>query len=100
VIDQDDLQAFAAMFPAAKAEGFVDPNRLKKRAKAEKRSQMSDRQISRGGRIRTEQMNFRCTPAHKALTARLADALGISQADVVERAVQELARAIGVNLDA
>lgn len=75
---------------------FASKPRTAKRIKSEKRAQMSDKQLSRGGRIRTEQMNFRCTPAHKGLTAKLAEALGISQADVIERAVQELAKANGV----
>lgn len=79
---------------------FGTKTRTGRRLKSEKRAQMTEKQLSRGGRIRTEQQNFRCTPAHKALTARVAAALGISQADTLERAVQEFAKANGVEPDA
>jgi hypothetical protein len=45
-------------------------------------------------------MNFRTTPAMKALAVKLADTLGIGIAETIELAIAELASRNGVKEDA
>jgi len=93
----DDEIEFASLFST---RAYSAETRTEKRLKAERRSQMSDRQISRGGRVRDVQMNFRTTAATKALAAKLADKLGASLAEAIELAISELASRNGVSPDA
>lgn len=88
---EDEIE-FASMFGAKfTANAAVEPRR-----KAEKRATMSDKQRARGGgRARSVQLNIRCTPAFKALSAGLASHMDVSVADVLEEAVEALAKKKG-----
>ena len=87
----DELEAvesFASMFAA----GFgAQPGRVEKRMRAEKRSNLTDKQRKRGA-VRPAQINFRCTPGFKALAAGLAKHTDASIADVMEEALAMLAK--------
>ncbi len=80
-----------------KGRGYATGTRTEKRLKAERRAAMTDRQLSRGGRARNAQMNFRTTPAMKALATMLAAKLGMGIAETIELAISELASRHGVN---
>lgn len=69
--------------------------RIESRMKAERRASLTDGQRSRGGRARSAQMNFRCTPAFKAFSAALAAHMNASLADMMEEAVMGLAKKKG-----
>jgi len=79
---------------------YASKTRTEERLKAERRSQMSDRQLSRGGRARSAQMNVRTTPAVKQLAAKVAAKLGTGLAETLELAISELASQHGVTPDA
>ena len=85
--DEREVESFASMF----STGYgVQPDRIEKRMKAEKRSALTDKQRKRGA-VRTAQINYRCTPAYKALAAGLAKHCNVSIADVMEEALAMLA---------
>lgn len=94
----DEEIEFLSVFPPNKRYGAE--TKLDKRLKAERRAQLSERQLSRGGRVRDAQMNFRTTPAVKAMAATLAGKLGLSIAETVELAISGLASQHGVKDDA
>lgn len=90
--ESDENESFAKMFLAA---GYAaKPERVEHRLRAERRSTMSTGQRRRGA-TRTTQINFRCTPAFKALSAGLAKHCDKSVADIMEEAVSFLAKAHG-----
>lgn len=63
------------------------------RQRKERRTQMTPKQRKRGA-VRTEQINFRCSPEFKALADAMKNHLGgISIADVMEMALDLLADA-------
>ena len=87
--ESEEIDDFAAMFSA----GFGSTQeKIEVRAKKERRSNLSERQRSRGA-IRTAQLNFRCSPEFKARTAALSAHLDCSVADMFEMAVEALAKA-------
>lgn len=87
--DEEAVQSFASLFAA----GFgVQPDRVEKRMRAEKRSALTEKQRKRGA-IRTAQLNFRCSPAFKELAAGMAKHSDTSIADVMEEALAMLAKA-------
>lgn len=94
MIDSDDLAIFKQAFTCT--EPFVDKARLAKRRKAEKRAQMSERQLSRGGRKRDAQLNIRTTGDVKTLASKLAETMDMSLAELIELAITELASKKGV----
>lgn len=100
MIESEETRAFAEMFANARKGSFVDRERLETRRKAERRAAMSEKQLSRGGRARSAQMNVRTTPAIKALAAKIANELGIGLAETIELAISELASQKGVKPDA
>jgi hypothetical protein len=65
--------------------------RFDRRERKEKRAQASAQQLARVA-VRTEQLNFRCSPQFKADIKALAEALGKSIADVAEDAIRPLVR--------
>jgi len=60
--------------------------RLEARKEAERKTQLSEKQRRRKA-VRTTQINFRCTPAFRELSAALAKHLDCSVADLIEEAV-------------
>ncbi len=88
---EDEIE-FASLFTASP---YGKSAKSEKRILAERRAVMTDKQRSRGGRARSIQMNYRCTPAHKALAAGLAEHMQVSAADMYEEAVALLAKKKG-----
>ncbi len=87
--DEQEVESFASMFAA----GFgVQPERIEKRMKAEKRSALTDKQRKRGA-VRTAQINYRCSPVYRALASDLAKHCNVSIADLMEEALAMLAKA-------
>ena len=82
---------------AALAAGVVAVARPARetRARKERRTQLTEKQRRRRA-VRTTQLNFRCSPEFKERTTRLARQLDQSIADVMEMAIEELARAKGL----
>jgi hypothetical protein len=88
----EEVDSFASMFdgpPGAKQRASREA-----RKKAEKRTQLSEKQRKRGA-VRTDQINFRCSPAFHQLAAGMAKHLDCSIADVMDEALQMLAKARG-----
>jgi hypothetical protein len=69
----------------ADSVGFAR-KRLEARKEAERKTQLSEKQRRRKA-VRTTQINFRCTPAFRELSAALAKHLDCSVADLIEEAV-------------
>lgn len=87
--EDEAVDSFASMFQA----GFAaEPDRIDKRQRAERRSSQTAKQRKRGA-TRTAQINYRCTPAYKQLAAGLSRHCNASIADVMEEALDLLARA-------
>lgn len=87
--EEQEVESFASMFAA----GFgAKPDRIERRMKAEKRSTLTEKQRRRGA-VRTAQINYRCSPAYKALASGLAKHCDASIADVMEDALALLAKA-------
>ena len=89
---QEDVESFADMFVDPPAE--CRKKALRARVDRERRAQMTDKQRKRGAR-RTQQINFRCSPAFRELAAGLAKHCECSIADVMEEALAKLADAKG-----
>jgi hypothetical protein len=88
----EEVESFAAMF--AEPPGERQRAVRKVRAKAEKRTQLTEKQRRRNA-VRTTQINFRCAPAFRERVAGLAKHLDCSIADVMDEALQMLAEAKG-----
>lgn len=94
----EDEAEFASLFQASR---YAAKTKTDVRVQAERRAAMTDRQRSRGGRARSLQMNFRCTPAFKKLAAGLTEHMAamadkdVSLADMFEEAVALLAKKKG-----
>lgn len=94
----EDEADFASLFQASRP---ASRDRTKLRVEGERRSAMTDKQRSRGGSARSDQMNFRCTPAFKAFASGLAKHMTtaggkpVSIADIFEEAVATLAKKKG-----
>ena len=88
---EDEIE-FASLFAGSR---YATKTKTATRMKAERRAAMTEKQLSRGGRARSVQMNFRCTPAFKALATGLANHLNVSVADIIEEAVEALAKRKG-----
>jgi hypothetical protein len=71
---------FASLFEASRSASKV---RTKGRVEAERRAAMTDAQRSRGGRARSAQINFRCTPALKTLVTGLAEHMSVAAGEDV-----------------
>ncbi|CAA2143857.1 hypothetical protein [Hyphomicrobium sp. ghe19] len=87
----DEIE-FASLFAATR---YGQSAKSEARIQAERRAVMTDKQRSRGGRARSVQMNYRCTPAHKALISGLSEHMDVSAADMFEEAVALLAKKKG-----
>lgn len=85
----EEVDSFIAFFPNG-APGEERRAERKKRAKKEKRTQLSPKQRKRGG-VRTTQINYRCAPAYRDLISALAKHLDCSIADVAEDALEAFA---------
>jgi hypothetical protein len=88
----DEVDSFAAMFNGPPGERQRAAR--KARIKAERRTQLTEKQRKRNP-VRTTQINFRCSPAFRELVAGMAKHLDYSIADVMEEALQMLAGAKG-----
>jgi hypothetical protein len=88
----DEADSFAKMFsgPPGEAQRTLRVERARK----ERRTQLTKKQRSRGG-VRTTQINYRCSPAHREMAAGLAKHLDCSIADAMEEALNLLAEAKG-----
>jgi hypothetical protein len=92
--DSEQVDSFAALF--RDPPGDQQREARKARIKAERRAQLSEKQRRRGGHaVRTTQINFRCSPAFRELAGGMAKHLECSIADVMEEALEALARAKG-----
>src|SRR5262245_66674033 len=92
--EPEQIDNFASMF--AGPPGERQRAARKARAKAERRTQLTEKQRRRGGNaVRTTQINFRCSPAFRELAAGMAKHLECSIADVMEEALEMLAGAKG-----
>ena len=94
--DGEEIDSFLAMF--AGPPGDRQREARKARMKAERRTQLTEKQrSSRTARtaVRTTQINFRCSPAFRELAAGMAKHLDYSIADVMEEALDMLASAKG-----
>ncbi len=85
--DEQEVESFLNMFAT-----LSQSDRTERRIKAEKRSALTDKQRKRGA-VRTAQINYRCSPAYKALASDLAKHCNVSIADVMEEALAMLAKA-------
>lgn len=85
----DDVDSFAAMF--AGPPGEAQRERRLERERAERRTQLTDAQRKRGA-VRTQQLNFRCSPAFKTKLREIVDAEQSSVADVLEAALEVYAK--------
>lgn len=94
----EDVDSFASMF-----DGPPSSRRPKREARAQKerRTQQTAKQRHRGA-IRTEQINYRCSPQYKAKLKAMQKFLGDGWAiaDVAEAALDALAQAKGFEGDA
>lgn len=88
----EEVDSFAAMFGGPPGEKQRASREARK--KAEKRTQLTDKQRNRGA-VRTDQIGYRCTPEYHQLARGLAKHLDCSIADVMEEALQMLAKAKG-----
>ena len=91
-MSEEVVDSFASMFdgpPGAKQRASREA-----RKKAEKRTQLTEKQRKRGA-VRTDQIGFRCTPAFHQLASGMAKNLKCSIADVMEQALEMLAKAKG-----
>jgi len=86
----EEIETFASMFPTPPGE--AQRAARVERAKKERRTQMTDKQLKRTAE-RTTQINFRCSPAFLANAKATAEAMTkaaarkISVADVLEDAL-------------
>lgn len=88
----EDVDSFAAMF----SEPLASRRKAREvRVQKERRTQLTDKQRTRSA-VRTEQINFRCSPAFKALVHAIKDHMGVSVADALEEALDLLAKAKGL----
>lgn len=92
MMSAEDEAEFASLFEASR---FATKTKIDKRAGAERKASQTEGQRSRGGRARSAQMNFRCTPAFKALASGLSASMEVSIADMLEEAVAALAKRKG-----
>jgi len=91
----DEIDSFTSMFN--EPPGAAQREAREARARKERRTQMSEKQLKRSG-VRTSQINFRCSPEFKAkadaMKAHMAKVKGgreWSVADVLEAALDLLA---------
>jgi hypothetical protein len=92
--NEEQVDSFASLF--AGPPGDQQREARAKRIKAERRAQLTEKQRKRGGNaVRTTQINFRCSPAFRELAAGVARHLECSIADVMEDALEMLAKAKG-----
>jgi hypothetical protein len=90
----EEIDSFASMFDGPPGDRQREARAARK--KAERRTQLTEKQRKRGGSAaRTDQINFRCSPTFHALAAGMAKHLDCSIADVMEEALQMLASAKG-----
>jgi len=87
----DAVDSWADHFPALHVARKTD---RAQRAKRERAAQRTDKQRDRNA-VRTAQLNYRCSPAHKDMAIAVKDFLGCSVADVMEEALQMFAEAKG-----
>ncbi len=93
----EDEAEFESLFGSR----YATKTKTADRMKAERRAQLSESQRSRGGATRSENMNYRVTPAFKALSFGLAKFMSttsgskVSIADMMEEAVAALAKKKG-----
>jgi hypothetical protein len=80
-------------FVSAFRDKFAAPERMQVRLQAERRAGRTPKQRARKA-IRDEQVNFRASKETRALIGALAEHLDVSMADVMERALQELAKSL------
>ena len=63
--ESEQVDSFAALFPGG-PPGELQREARKARIKAERRTQLTEKQRKRGGNaVRTTQINFRCSPAFR-----------------------------------
>jgi len=90
----EEVDSFASMFGGPPGEKQRAARTARK--KAEKRTQLTEKQRKRGGNAaRPDQINFRCSPAFRDLVAGMTKHLDCSIADVMDEALQMLAKAKG-----
>lgn len=76
---------------------FAAPERTQERLKAERRAGLTPKQrAARKPTMRTAQINFRASKELKALSETLAQHLDISIADLMEKALQDMAKSLKV----
>ena len=80
----EEIDSFVSMFNGP--PGDKQREVRKARVKKERRTQLTEKQRKRSA-IRTEQINFRCSPEFREQVAKLTHQLDISIADLMERAV-------------
>jgi len=91
-VSEDIVDSFAAMFD--EPPGATQRASRESRKKAERRTQLTEKQRKRGA-VRTDQIGYRCTPEFHQLALGMAKHLDCSIADVMEEALQMLAKAKG-----
>jgi hypothetical protein len=89
----ESVDSFAALFAEPPSSGR---KARETRIQKERRAQLTDKQRNRGG-VRTTQINFRCSPAFRDLAHAMAKHRDGSIADVMEEALEMLAKATGYN---
>jgi hypothetical protein len=82
---------FAGLFSGASSNANAATAATEARLQAERRAGMTPRQRARRA-VRTAQVNFRADPTVKAVAEAIADKLNCSVADVMERAILDLAK--------
>jgi hypothetical protein len=78
---------------------YGSPEKIVSRIKAERAANLTPAQRGRRGPVK-KQRNFRCTLQTDALIDAMADKLGMNIADVIELAVQQLAKTKGIGAKA
>ncbi len=91
-MNNEEIDSFASMFDGPPGEKQRAARAA--RVKAERRTQLTEKQRKRNA-VRTSQINFRCSPAFRELAAGMAKHLDCSIADVMDEALEMLAKAKG-----
>lgn len=86
---EESVDDFSSMFKGP--PGADQREKRIARETAERRTQQTDAQRKRGA-VRTTQINFRCSPAFRDLAKGMSEHLDVSTADVMERALELLAK--------
>ena len=88
----EEIDSFVSMFSGPPGDKQRETRKV--RMRKERRTQLTEKQRQRTA-TRTQQINFRCSPAFREQVAELSKQLDMSIADLMQRALDLLAREQG-----